>query len=165
MKYYQPYQNWYPKIVSIFPVSFGLVIFYEGYRSDSLALVVFGGFLLALGISTIFGLFERYIETDLKKVITRKKWLWFVWENEIPLSQYKYLAVVRRISSSEDSNRITVFWEVNLVSKYAGNDRTGGFSTNICFGSYKKNDGKNVAREFAERISQDIGLRVHIENK
>ncbi len=135
----------------------------QGIKHDSILLMLLAAVLLVVTIWTFVGKSERYVDTDKQKVITQKKWLWFSWGEESPLSQYKYLAVVDQVFTP-DRGTSTLYWNVNLVGKYSSSNETGGFNTNLNLKSFDSNKStKDEVMQFTDGVADTLNMEVKVE--
>lgn len=161
MNIYQSKKNILPKLLSVFPVFIGFLLFGHGLKNDSYVLIFMGLVFFAIGLWTWFGRAYTYIDTEGRNLIHEKKWIWFSWGSLISLSQYQYIAVVVAPRGNSPSVVTPVSYDVNLVGKYQSSDHSGGFSTNVWMGRFGPDTGGHVkALSFAEDISQKTGLSV-----
>lgn len=161
MKIYQPKKNITPKLLSIFPLFIGLVFFGQGFKHNAYTLIFIGTFIISIGIWTWFAKAYQYIDTVKKSVITKKRWLRLSWGREIPLSHYKYIAVVIAPRSNQASISVPISYNVNLVGKHEASDHTGGFITNMWLKTFTQASGGHVkALKFAEETAQQVGMPI-----
>jgi len=163
MKIYQTGNNIIPKLIAVFMTPVWAVPLGQGIKHDSILLMLLAAVLLVVTIWTFVGKSERYVDTDKQKVITQKKWLWFSWGEESPLSQYKYLAVVDQVFTP-DRGTSTLYWNVNLVGKYSSSNETGGFNTNLNLKSFDSNKStKDEVMQFTDGVADTLNMEVKVE--
>ncbi len=163
MKIYQTGNNIVPKIIAVFMMPLWALPLGQGIKHDSVFLIFLAAVLLVLTIWTFLGKSERYVDTDKQKVITQKKWLWFIWGNESSLSQYKHLAVVDRVYTP-DRGASSLYWDINLIGKYSSSNQSGGFNTNLNLKSFDaKKRSKEEVMEFTSKVAQELEIDIKVE--
>ncbi len=163
MKIHQTGNNITPKLISVFMTPLWAVPLTQGFKHDSILLILMAVMLLIVTIWTFLGKSERYVDTDKQKVISQKKWLWFSWGNESPLSQYKYVAVIDQVYTP-DRGTSTLYWNVNLVGKYSSSNQTGGFNTNLNL-NLKSFDSKKSTKDEVMQFTYDVANALKFEVK
>ena len=163
MRIYQTGNNIIPKVIAVFMTPLWAVPLAQGIKYDAVLLILLAVTLLITTIWTFLGKSERYVDTDKQKVISQKKWLWFIWGDESPLSQYKYVAVVDQVYTP-DRGPSSLYWNVNLVGKYSTSNKTGGFDTNFNLKSFdSKKNSKEEVMQFANRAAKELNMDIHMK--
>lgn len=165
MKIYQPGKNTQLKVLGLLAIFAGLIGFIvTGIQNNSNLLLCIGLALTVMGIWTCLGKFEKYIDVKSRKVVTSKKWLWFSWGNEIPLSQYKYISIVKGNPRTYADPAYTnpEVYNVNLVGKNEVTDHSGTHTINMWLGGFNiKDGGREKALSYAHEISEKIEIPIN----
>lgn len=157
---YQPGRNLAPKIIAIFPIAFGLAFSLHGYVGGSALLLAFGSVVLAAGIWTLFAKTCRYVDLEKQVVIKRGQWLWFRWQEKIPLARFDRVTIVR-YSGGGNSN-IPSF-AVNLAEKHSRDGATG-FNLNMNLANFSGASLYERALRYGQRCAELTGLPF-VDNK
>lgn len=171
MKIYTP-ENKYniiPKAFSIFPLFFALATLSVGINKNSFILLLFSFIFSALFIYTFFFTkYEKYLDTNTKKIIKKIKWLWINSKEEEAINNYQSICIC--IGDSIHNSNLTALTtstrlDVVLVRNHASTSTFAGFGAIENFLLKNLIKTPNEAKEYADKISELIGLNVTVEEQ
>ena len=163
MKFYQSGNNIIPKLIAVFMTPLWAIPLAQGVKHSNEILLLLGVVLLIITIWTFLGKWQRYVDSVTGKVVTHKKWLWFTWNDETPLSQYKYLAVVDEVQPM-DSGPSRSYWHVNLVGKHSSSSKTGGFDINLNLKSFNSKEYSQAeVMQFTQEVAEALNMEIKVE--
>lgn len=153
-----------PKAFSIFPLFVMLATLNIGYNKHSIILYSISVLFAFLFLYTFFfAKYDRYLDTDKKKIVSLLHWLWIRLDEEEPIDHFAHICInlgpfIAKNNWGTMAQRPT--YEVFLVRKYTYDYTLGAFGSFENFALKILIKSPQEAREYAESISKLISMDV-----
>jgi len=158
--------NILPKVYSIFPLFITLATLTVGLNDGSWFWLAFSSVFGFLFFYTFFfAKYQKYVDTDEKKIIKNFKWLWIKLREEESLSQYESVCICLG-SSLPDSNwqdiTVSYTYDVALIRNYTSRTTLHGgggfenFPLKVTFSTPQE------AKEYALSVSEMLEMELAV---